>query len=140
VTFDSKYYYEPRLEFDDGYGANPYFKPQEVSDPMEANLEGSLRPNGTHLVQIDLDCAHEYRPSSTPGHGHLIIQASLTWKEYEKLLEALRNARIVGGENYENAKRHKQTFLRPPWIKKGNLNPPKSLLDELTALKQVKFT
>lgn len=41
----------------------------------EANLISSLTGAGKHLPVLDLDFPHRYVPSTTPGHGHLYLDA-----------------------------------------------------------------
>lgn len=85
----------------------------------EANLEGSLdRETGLHSIVLDLDCKHEYRPSTTPGHAHLVIPAGLTWEKYEKLLATLAEVGVIEYGYYEASRRAKGSFVRLPHIKK----------------------
>lgn len=82
------------------------------------NLDGSLNEDGTHSIVLDLDGKHTYRPSTTPGHGHLIIDAELSWEEYRDLLAALAAAGVITVGYLDHALRRKQTFVRKAGIVK----------------------
>jgi len=54
------------------------FGPTPDDDLGEPNIRTSERPDGTgHYLFLDLDVPHEYVPSSTEGHGHLVVDVSL---------------------------------------------------------------
>ena len=95
---------------------------KEVEDYFKANLIGSRYPNGHHAILLDLDCKHEYRESSTPGHGHLVIEPAggngIEWYEYRKLLEHLTQLGVIEDANYQLALRREQNFLRTPHVRK----------------------
>lgn len=91
----------------------------------EVNLIGSQiyqddsRGDAMHAVTIDLDVPARLVPSSTPGHSHLYIDVPISWDEYEYILRALADAGILEEGYVKAAIRRKQTYLRPPWVKKG---------------------
>jgi|ERR1700677_940086 len=90
----------------------------EPEDPRGA-VFGSLGADGLHTPQLDLDVAHVYTPSSTEGHGHLTLTGlNLTWKEYKRLLKALRRAGVIQDGYYYYSMMRGQTFLRLPHVKK----------------------
>lgn len=73
-------------------------RPDQAFGYMEApgaNLQGSANGDGTHSIVLDLDCLHEYRTSSTEGHGHLIIPARLSKRRYRRLLKTPCRAGII---------------------------------------------
>lgn len=57
-------------------------------------------------------------PSSTPGHGHLYIDAILWWDEYEALLQAFAWAGLVEPGYVGASMRRRATHLRLPWVRK----------------------
>lgn len=59
-----------------------------------------------------------WAPSSTPGHGHLYIDAILWWDEYEALLQAFAWAGLVEPGYVGASMRRKATHLRLPWVRK----------------------
>ena len=104
----------------------------EVTDLLQANLIGSRYPSGRHAILLDLDCKHEYRESSTPGHGHLVIEpngSGIEWYEYRKLLELLTQLGVIEGANYQLAIKREQNFLRPPWVRKGEEGVAENLME-----------
>ena len=88
------------------------------ADFEDANLESSLNEDGTHSIVLDLDYDHEYRPSTTPGHGHLVIPAHLTWDQYKDLLDALYAAGVIQYGFYWSALRRGATFVRRAGVTK----------------------
>lgn len=67
------------------------FAPQEDSN-IETSVDSSFQnpglvEGGMHLPVIDLDIPHTYRPSTTPGHGHLLLDVAVPWDKYVKWLE-----------------------------------------------------
>ena len=91
---------------------------QPATDILQANLVSSEWSDGLHRPSLDIDVSHEYRPSSTPGHAHLILHTPLTWRQYRRLLKALFKAGIIEPGYYRASLRRKATFLRPPWVRK----------------------
>lgn len=93
----------------------------EVSpEDQKGAVFGSLDPvTGLHTPQLDLDMPHVYTPSSTVKHGHLTLTGlNLTWKEYKRLLKALRRAGVIQDGYYYYSMMRGQTFLRLPHVKK----------------------
>lgn len=60
--------------------------------------------------------------SSTPGHGHLYIDAVLWWEEYEALLQAFAWAGLVEPGYVGASMRRQATHLRLPWVRKADPN------------------
>jgi hypothetical protein len=88
-----------------------------AASAVEANLESSLRADGSgkHQVQLDLDVPHIYVTSSTDGHGHLRFPTlHLTTDEYQDLLGTLVRYGIVQRRWARMLGRTGQTYLRVP--------------------------
>jgi hypothetical protein len=84
-------------------------------EPGEELLIGSRwssSPHEVHKVFLDIDVEHVYKPSRTPGHGHLILNCNVTTKELEILAEILAQLGINGAGNYRQIINHGQLFLR----------------------------
>lgn len=94
-------------------------KRQQVGNEFLANLQGSPNGDGTHSIVLDLDCEHDYRPSTTPGHGHLVIPAKLDPVQYRLLLKALARAGVITQGYLDHAlRRDGATFVRVAGVKK----------------------
>jgi hypothetical protein len=75
-----------------------------------------------HKPVLDLDVPHFYCESTTPGHGHLIIDVEVSWLKYLKLLEALEDCGILEPGYVSAAKARGESWMRTPWHKKGDEN------------------
>jgi hypothetical protein len=73
---------------------------------------------GTHRVLLDLDCQHVYAPTSTPGHGHLIIDVPQTWENLNKLLQLLGDMHILQYGFVDATKSRGESWLRAPGVSK----------------------
>ena len=99
--------------------------PRNPSYKSSANLIGSLKVGDkpdemsidTHLPVIDLDFPCRLVESS-PGHFHLYIDREINTEQYSNLLNAFAAAGLVEFGFLNSFKKHKQTFVRPSWIKK----------------------
>lgn len=88
-------------------------------DEGEGNLISSMVELGVHRPVLDLDFAHQYVPSSTPGHAHLYIDHLLMDDtEYYGLLSTLNTFGLLGKGNVEQFKAHSMTLVRAPGVKK----------------------
>lgn len=90
---------------------------QAVTDPKDANLISSEhRAPGSkfHYLMLDLDIPHQYIPSSTEGHGHLIIEKVMHEDTMWKILDMLVKAGILQEAFVTLAKRRGAVFLRHP--------------------------
>lgn len=96
------------------------FQSYVMADKDSANLIGSLTPKGTHLPTLDIDFPVYRVPSSTEGHYHLFIEKELTSLQYNKLMSALRYCELVQEGWYDTFKKMGCSFVRVPWIKKGD--------------------
>lgn len=85
------------------------------------NLVGSLNSDGSHSVVLDLDCPHVYRPSTRPGHAHLLIPTHLTADDHAQLLRLLVKANVISEQSFEHAERREwTTFVRRPGVVKAS--------------------
>lgn len=78
--------------------------------------EGGFK--GLHRPVLDIDIPATIIPSSTPGHGHLYINRTLTWGQYEKLLTVLAEVGIIEQGYADASIDRKHTAVRLPWVKK----------------------
>lgn len=90
----------------------------EVQDEKEANLVSSLTSKGLHRPVLDLDFPCQLVESSTPGHYHLYLETEMGWSEYDELLECLTRLGLLEQGFYTASQKEKQTYVRPPWVKK----------------------
>lgn len=75
---------------------------------------------GKHRVLLDLDVQHVYVPSSTPGHGHLIIDVAQDFNTVVALLNMMFEMGILQS-GFASATKHRgETWLRAPGIKKDS--------------------
>ena len=111
------YYFEKDLDNKQGYDNTI---PVVAATREEANLEGSKQENGKHIIQLDLDVPHEYIPSSTPGHAHLVFRQPVFEEDYYQVLRALQKVGIIEKGYLNCALKRGQTFLRLPEVKKGD--------------------
>lgn len=111
------YYFEKDLDNKQGYDNTI---PVVAATHEEANLEGSKQENGKHIIQLDLDVPHEYIPSSTPGHAHLVFRQPVFWEDYSQVLIVLEKVGIIEKGYHNCAMQRGQTFLRLPEVKKGD--------------------
>lgn len=91
---------------------------RRVTSHVEANCVSSLLEDGNHAPILDLDISHEYVPSSTPGHAHLYLNVSMSWRKYRRLLKALRRAGILEDGYVKSALRRGHNEARLPHIRK----------------------
>ena len=97
-----------------------------VDSLREANLLSSAlvgldgKPTGYHTLAIDVDLPVRVRPTDTPGHYHLFIDAPMPWETYSKLLDVLVEAGIVEDGFAGASQSRGATHLRLPWIHKNS--------------------
>lgn len=77
-----------------------------------------------HAVALDLDIPAYLIPSSTPGHSHLYIEASIPHHRYMALLSALADAGVIEKGYAEVSIKRGHSDLRLPWVEKGDPTPP----------------
>lgn len=90
-----------------------------------ANVVTSERTDnpGTHALFLDIDIPHFYAESSTPGHGHLMLDVSLTPGECFRVMRALARAGVIGRGYLDHSRRRGFATLRLPWNKKKRWEP-----------------
>lgn len=92
------------------------------TDEHPANLISSLCEDGLHRPALDIDTQCTVVPSSSPGHFHLYFpDVAMSWPQYMTLLDALRDAGIIGRYYVEHSIERGQSMLRVP----GLLKEPK---------------
>lgn len=103
-----------------GDSNDPFFpEEREVVHVDAADVVSSETAHGHHFPVLDLDIPHHYEPSTTPGHGHLYLDVPLSWPDYRRLLLALEAAGILEPGYVGASIDRKATFVRLPWVKKG---------------------
>jgi hypothetical protein len=110
----------PRLNTYDKEGYDVESAERIDCEPDQANVVGSKVADqpGKHYILIDLDVPHVYTPSSTPGHGHLIIGVPVDFPDYLKVLEVLSSVGVVENGFANATKSRGEGWLRVPWAKK----------------------
>lgn len=95
-------------------------------EPHKALLLSALRHKthpaypDSYALLLDLDVQAVLRPSSTPGHSHLYIDAHMTRSQHNALLRQLYRAGIIQkGFADSGINSRYGTTLRLPWVKKG---------------------
>jgi len=76
-----------------------------------------------HKLFLDLDCEHVYVPSSTPAHGHLMINVDLTYDDLYDLVKMLVKLDILGPGSLAQLRQREANTLRLPWVKKDVERP-----------------
>lgn len=71
-----------------------------------------------HLITIDLDVDHVYIPSTTPGHGHLLVNHPIAWEKYSRLLLLLLELGVLEEGYVDATLRRGYSAVRVPWIMK----------------------
>ncbi len=71
-----------------------------------------------HRPVIDIDVPVRYVPSTTPGHGHLYIETTMTTGQYFGLLRMLASLGVVETGYVGANEMRGQTFVRLPWVTK----------------------
>lgn len=126
---------------DNPEGEDPDSRP--LADIDEANVVTSenwyyeeireKNPNydHVHLPVLDLDCRHTYIPSTTPGHGHLLLDVALNQEQFENLLNVLAECGILDYGYAKASLTRGYSAVRLPWIRKEvSLSDPWADLEE----------
>ena len=93
--------------------------PLEEANAISSQIvSNDILKNGKHKVLLDLDVDHCYVPSTTKGHGHLLIDVDLEWEDYRKLLIMLAQLGILQPGYVDASIDQKGTWLRTPSTKK----------------------
>lgn len=85
-----------------------------------ANLVGS-RVAGIpdlHMPVLDIDVPAKLVPSSTNGHHHLYVDVVCEWDAYVRLLEAMRDCRILEAGYVAASIARGATYVRKPGVRK----------------------
>lgn len=72
-----------------------------------------------HIVQLDLDIQAALIPSSTEGNFHLVLNHHLEWDDYKRFLKVCAEVGIINQGYYTFAVARGETYLRAPWVTKG---------------------
>lgn len=75
-----------------------------------ADWAAGPNPVRYHAPIIDLDYAHSYVPSKTPGHGHLFIHKAVPEDKLRNLIEVLVDCGLAGRGNLNQFKAHGAQF------------------------------
>ena len=100
-------------------GSNPDVRKEGVA-LEKANVVTSSRLDrpGKHALVIDLDIPAWLVESSTPGHSHLYVDATIDEALYFKLLDALADAGVIEHGYATTSKAKGYTSVRLPWTHK----------------------
>lgn len=91
----------------------------EESNAISSAYREDTHLKGKHALLLDLDIEHVYVPSSSPYHGHLIIEAKLSKEDMLEVLTVLSKHGILQGGYVSAAHARGAAWLRTPWTKKG---------------------
>lgn len=92
-------------------------KDRTLCSKEEANIVSSkTNVRGLHMPVLDLDFSHEYKPSTTPGHGHLYLNVPITWWRWALLMFALRQAGAIEKGFLRWSLRRGSAFVRPEGV------------------------
>lgn len=91
-------------------------------DRFSADLVTSELTDGRHAPAIDLDVPAYLVPSRTEGNHHLYIEVPCSWRQYRRLLKALRDCGIIEPGYYRASVKAGRTHLRKPqrWASSGD--------------------
>lgn len=78
-------------------------------------VSSQLRGSNLHAPVIDIDHKVRLQSSKTPGHFHLYIEKSMSWRKYRRLLRAMVRAGLVEPGYYGASVARKATMVRAPW-------------------------
>lgn len=115
-TYWTSSWLDKRRNSDDPLLADPEIVTQVPED--DAQLVGSMTPEGVHAPVLDLDFPASLVPSTTPGHFHLYLDVAMPWEEYVTLLRALSAAGIIEDGYCEASIRRGLTMVRKPGTRK----------------------
>lgn len=74
---------------------------------------------GMHAPVIDLDMAHHYEPSTTPGHGHLYLNQAMSFEAMTEILDVLAKHGVVQSGFRDATKQRGWAAVRTPWTRKA---------------------
>ena len=95
-------------------------QPKTVTDAWDDRIQRTEleKRDGKHRVLLDLDVPHVYVPSTTDGHGHLVIDVPQDWTNLCKLLQLLGDMHILQYGSVDATFSRGETWLRTPGTKK----------------------
>jgi hypothetical protein len=94
---------------------------EETGSLDEADIVSSVNSANElyHSVVLDIDRNAMLIPSSTPGHYHLYIPASIRYENYFELLRVLANCGIIEDGYAQASIMRGFSAVRLPWVRKG---------------------
>jgi hypothetical protein len=105
------------IQWRDEYAVTGWTRtPANHSDAQVVSSE--IYDTDRHAPVLDIDVPAYLVPSSTPGHSHLYIDVSMSWRTYKKLLRAMVKAGILEKGYVKASIRRRHTAVRVPWLKK----------------------
>lgn len=105
------------VEFSDSYGK--WKKRISTTNPRGAQVVSSeIESSEYHTPMLDMDFPVRVVETSTPGHHHLYLDKPILWKDYKKVLIALRDAGLIEEGFADVSIQRGSTHLRPPWVEK----------------------
>lgn len=120
-------FYKANLEVSEDYTELS----DSVTDIEKANIFSSeviVGKKVMHAPALDIDNIPVFlRESSTPGHYHLIIDKTMTWAQYKRLLKCLASVGIIEKGYCGASIARKYSALRVPWVRKDPLSEKKVL-------------
>lgn len=92
----------------------------EEADAVSSQYREDTHLKGKHALLLDLDVDHVYVESSTPYHGHLIIDTpqGLSKEDMLEILTVLGKHGILQPGYVSAAHARGAAWLRTPWTKK----------------------
>jgi hypothetical protein len=102
------------------YGIGGFDKTLTEVHPLDANLIGSEKANGKHILMLDLDQKSFHVASSTKGHSHVYIDADLSLSALKEIVDVLAKHGVVQQGIKAQLDASNCLTLRPPGITKGN--------------------
>lgn len=73
------------------------------------------------MPRLDFRVAVQIAPSSSGKHFHVYVDKTLSWTDYLKLLEACRDACLIGQDFFAMSKRNRMSILLRPGFTKQQL-------------------
>lgn len=70
---------------------------------------------------IRLSAPFRLFPSSTPGHFHLYVDKTTSWRRYKNLLYELKNAGLIESGYLDNALKNRKSFLLKQGVSKDDI-------------------
>lgn len=103
-----------RVSIQEGWCQDDYgreYKCERVVEDSDGDLFSSRAHNDQHVALFDIDMPAALRPSKTPGHYHLVVGQTMSWRRYKRLLRAMVRAGLIEKDWYRLVKRRGQALL-----------------------------